>query len=150
MNIRFYCTGNIEINIKLRYLRKRFEKIAFFERFKFDCINFIFVSDRYIYILNKRFLQHCYPTDIISFSYSNFKRISGDLYISLDTVKHNANKLKIPYLKELYRVMIHGLLHLMNYDDKNQNEKNLIGKKESLYLKLLEKKFEFWKKFDLK
>lgn len=116
---------------------KRFEKIAFFEKYQIEIINFMFVSDRTIVILNRKFLHHFYPTDIITFDYSNKKIISGDIYISLDTVMYNSKTFGVAFKEELYRVMIHGLLHLMNYDDKNIVDKAIMRKKENYYLKSL-------------
>jgi probable rRNA maturation factor len=117
-------------------MQERFEKIAFFENVQIDCINYIFVSDRTILILNQKYLSHTYPTDIITFDNSILNCISGDIYISLDTVKFNSRKFNTDFRSELNRVMIHGILHLIGYKDKASSEKVVMRKKENYYLQL--------------
>ncbi len=115
---------------------KRFEKIAFFESVSIDLLNFTFVSDREIILINTRFLRHNYPTDIITFDYSLLNIISGDIFISLDTILQNSVKYNTTMKNELNRVMIHGILHLIGYNDKKVNEKKLMRSKEDFYLRL--------------
>ena len=81
-------------------------------------IAYIFCSDEKILDVNRMYLQHDYYTDIITFDYSEDDMISGDLFISLDTVRTNAEKFTVAYDSELYRVIIHGVLHLCGIDDK--------------------------------
>ena len=81
-------------------------------------IAYIFCSDEKILDVNRMYLQHDYYTDIITFDYSEDNMISGDLFISLDTVRTNAEKFAVTYDSELYRVIIHGVLHLCGIDDK--------------------------------
>ncbi|MEZ4771711.1 MAG: rRNA maturation RNase YbeY [Bacteroidia bacterium] len=82
-------------------------------------INFIFCSDEYLIEMNKEHLAHDFYTDILTFPYSEPGKdpIISDIYISVDRVKENADTLAIPFLDELHRVMIHGVLHLLGYDD---------------------------------
>ncbi|MCF8369061.1 MAG: rRNA maturation RNase YbeY [Bacteroidales bacterium] len=101
-------------------------------------INFIFSSDKYLYDLNVRYLSHKTLTDVITFEQSeNTKEISGEIYISIPRVKENAKQFRTTFVNELHRVMIHGILHLMGYDDKTAEEAEMMRKKEDYYLSLL-------------
>lgn len=99
-------------------------------------INYIFCSDGYLLKMNQEYLDHDTYTDIITFNYVNGDILSGDLFISLDRVKENAEKSNIEFLKELHRVMIHGVLHLIGYDDKSSTDAQEIRAKEDFYLAL--------------
>jgi probable rRNA maturation factor len=103
-------------------------------------VNFIFCNDHYLLKMNNDFLKHDYYTDIITFDYSENKIISGDLFLSLDRIRENANFFKIPLLDEILRVMIHGILHLVGYNDKNRNERKLMKEKENYYLEKFKQK----------
>jgi len=87
-------------------------------------INYIFCSDEYLYNLNHKFLNHDTLTDIITFDYSDNSVISGDIYISVERVKENAFVLNEKFDKELKRVMVHGLLHMIGFNDKTTLEKS--------------------------
>jgi rRNA maturation RNase YbeY len=100
-------------------------------------ITYIFCSDDEILRINKQYLNHDYYTDIITFDYSEGEMLSGDLFISLDTVESNAEKFKVDYQQELYRVMIHGILHLCGFKDKTAYDKFVMRKKENDALLLL-------------
>lgn len=89
-------------------------------------LTYIFCDDEKIIEVNRQFLQHDYYTDIITFDYSRGKRISGDMFISLDTVASNAEMLGVSYDTELHRVMIHGVLHLSGIDDKGEGEREIM------------------------
>ena len=91
----------------------------------------VFCSDAEILRINREYLKHDYYTDIITFDYSKENEISGDLFISLDTVKSNAEQFSTNYSEELHRVMIHGILHLCGFNDKTSEEITLIRKKEN-------------------
>ncbi len=80
-------------------------------------ISFMFCDDEKILEVNRQYLQHDYYTDIITFDYSTESIISGDIYISIDTVTTNAKEFKVKFEVELFRVIIHGILHLCGYDD---------------------------------
>ena len=89
-------------------------------------LTYIFCDDEKIIEVNRQFLQHDYYTDIITFDYSRGKRISGDMFISLDTVASNAEMLVVSYDTELHRVIIHGVLHLCGIDDKGEGEREIM------------------------
>jgi len=101
-------------------------------------IIYVFTTDEHVYSINKDFLQHDTLTDIITFGTSqDNKIISGEIYISIDRIKENAGKINLPAQKELARVMVHGVLHLIGYNDKTASEKNEMTAKEDYYLNLL-------------
>jgi len=103
-------------------------------------INYVFCDDEYLYKLNVQYLNHDTFTDIITFDNSESnKEITGDIFISIDRVKDNSKKYKVPFYNELYRVIIHGVLHLIGYKDKTSQEAELMRKKEDYYLSLLPK-----------
>lgn len=101
-------------------------------------ISFIFCSDYYLLDVNRKFLQHDYFTDIITFDYVEDNQISGDIFISVDRVKENAIKFSKTFENELYRILIHGILHLLGYKDKEIRDKELMTEKEDFYLNMLE------------
>ena len=105
------------------------------EGYKLRCINFIFCSDPYLRKLNKIYLMHDYFTDIVTFDNSTEKKIiEGDVFISIDRVKINATLYNVSFNEELQRVMIHGVLHLTGYSDKNSKEKINMKKRENFWL----------------
>ena len=89
-------------------------------------IAYIFCNDEKILEVNKEYLQHDYYTDIITFDYCEEDTINGDLFISLDTVRTNAEMLGVEYAQELHRVIIHGILHLCGIDDKGEGEREIM------------------------
>ena len=101
-------------------------------------IAYIFCSDEKILDVNRMYLQHDYYTDIITFDYSEDDMISGDLFISLDTVRTNAEKFAVAYESELYRVIIHGVLHLCGIDDKAPGARAVMERYENEALQLLD------------
>ena len=101
-------------------------------------LTYIFCDDEYILTTNRQFLQHDYYTDIITFDYSNSHRISGDMVISLDTVRSNAQQLAVDYHRELRRVIIHGVLHLCGINDKGPGEREIMEEAENQALEILE------------
>ena len=101
---------------------------------KMGNINYIFCTDDRILEVNKQYLQHDYYTDIITFDYTIKNKISGDIFISLDTVKSNSEEQKTNYKEELLRIIIHGILHLCGQDDKNPTDKAEMTRKENLAL----------------
>ena len=94
-------------------------------------IAYVFVDDEEILRVNRQFLQHDYFTDIITFDNSSATRISGDLFISLDTVRSNAEGLGVAYDQELLRVIIHGILHLCGINDKGPGEREIMEAAEN-------------------
>lgn len=122
--------------VKLPALKKRdtsawIKRVAAKYGKKTGDIAYIFCSDEKILEVNREYLQHDYYTDIITFDYSEGKVISGDLFISLDTVKTNAEKFGTPYEEELYRTIIHGILHLCGINDKGPGEREIMEKNEN-------------------
>jgi rRNA maturation RNase YbeY len=99
-------------------------------------VNYIFCSDRYLLRLNQDFLSHNTLTDIITFDYSAGEDISGEIYISLERVKENSLQFNSAFQDELLRVIIHGILHLVGYNDKKTSEVSIMRKKEEAYLSL--------------
>ena len=99
-------------------------------------LQYYFVDDEELRKMNKDFLDHDYYTDIVSFDYCRGKRIKGECWISLDRIKDNAENLNLEFEKEMYRVMIHGLLHFLGFGDKTKEEKNVMRSKEDECLKL--------------
>ena len=100
-------------------------------------LTYIFCDDEKILEVNRRFLQHYYYTDIITFDYSRRRMISGDMFISLDTVATNAEKVSASYDSELHRVIIHGVLHLCGINDKGPGEREIMEMHENDALSLL-------------
>lgn len=101
-------------------------------------ISVIFCSDNYILDINQRYLKHDYFTDIITFDYCEGDRLSGDLFISVDSVRENAVEFGTDFKDELNRVIIHGLLHLVGYDDHTEEDIKVMRSKENYYLSLRE------------
>lgn len=97
-------------------------------------INIIITSDLKLLEINKKYLSRNYFTDIITFDLSENEEISGDMYISIERVKENAILYKIESERELFRVIIHGILHLIGYNDKSNNDKRKMTNKENRYI----------------
>ena len=100
-------------------------------------LSYIFCSDDRIIEVNRRFLNHDYFTDVITFDYSSRKRISGDIFISVDTVRSNAELFQRAYNEELMRVVIHGVLHLCGINDKGPGEREIMEAHENAALATL-------------
>lgn len=102
-------------------------------------IEYNFVSEEEILDINKEFLDHDYFTDIITFDDCFVNIINGTIFISLDTIKYNSQRLKKEYLSEVYRVIVHGIMHLCGYKDKTDVEKEGMRYVEDKYLSYLDK-----------
>lgn len=100
-------------------------------------LTYIFCDDEKIIEVNRQFLQHDYYTDIITFDYTRGRRISGDMFISLDTVATNAEAVGADYATELRRVIVHGVLHLCGINDKGPGEREIMERHENEALALL-------------
>ena len=101
------------------------------------CLTYVFCDDEYILVTNREFLGHDFYTDIITFDYTNSRHIAGDMVISLDTVRSNAEMLGVEYETELMRVMIHGVLHLCGINDKGPGEREIMEQYENEALAIL-------------
>ena len=123
------------VNVKMPAIRRRdtsawVKAVAASYGKKVGEIAYIFVDDEEILRVNREYLQHDYYTDIITFDYTEGDTISGDLFISLDTVRTNAEQYGKPYEEELHRVIIHGILHLCGINDKGPGEREIMEKNE--------------------
>jgi rRNA maturation RNase YbeY len=110
------------------------------EKKALQTINYIFCSDEYLLKINRSFLKHDDFTDIITFDLSDSGSTIGEIYISTDRIKDNATTFATSFKKELYRVIIHGALHLIGYKDKTKSESEIMRSKEDHYLLLFDKK----------
>ena len=130
-----YFTEDTDFKFKGKLLNNKWYKfVAESEVRKLGDINVIFCSDNYLLDINIKYLHHDYFTDIITFDYSEGKTISGDLFISVDSVKENAVFYKTEFEEELNRVLVHGVLHLIGYDDHGEDEIATMRSKENYYL----------------
>jgi len=100
-------------------------------------INIIFCNDNYLLELNNRYLNRDHYTDVLSFDNSENQCINADIYISLERVEENSKKYSVPFADELNRVIIHGVLHLVNYNDSTEEEKKNMTEMENKYLEFL-------------
>jgi len=107
------------------------------EGFELGDLSVYFCSDNYLHKMNLEHLQHDTLTDIITFDYTQDTLVSGELYISTDRVVENASLFNVPFSNELHRVLVHGVLHLVGYGDKSEQEALLMRSKEDQYLALL-------------
>ena len=137
MAIAFYAEDTKLPAIKKRAVGNWVKEVAATYGKKVGDISYIFCSDEKILEVNRQYLQHDYYTDIITFDYCAGNRLSGDLFISLDTVRTNAEQFNQPYERELYRVIIHGILHLCGINDKGPGEREIMEAAENKALEML-------------
>ena len=130
-SIKFDLKGKLANNRWLRF-------VAEAEAKRIGEVNIIFCSDPYILDVNINYLGHDYYTDIITFDYVEGDVLSGDLFISIDSVRENASFYGAEFSTELRRVIVHGLLHLIGYDDHTPEEQKEMRSKEDYYLSLIE------------
>ena len=128
-------------DIKMPKIAKRkvtawVKEVAKRHGYKVGDISYIFCSDEKILEVNRQYLQHDYYTDIITFDYTEERVISGDLFISLDTVRTNAEQFNVSYESEFYRVVIHVILHLCGINDKGPGEREVMEAHENESLAL--------------
>lgn len=110
------------------------EQVVKENNFELEELSYIFCSDEYLLNVNKEHLNHDYYTDIITFNYNEGVSLSGDLFISYDRVLDNAKDLELDSFDELCRVMVHGVLHLLGFNDKTEEDKKEMRLKEDEYL----------------
>ncbi|MBE6230000.1 MAG: rRNA maturation RNase YbeY [Bacteroidales bacterium] len=133
-----YFNNEVDFDLKSKLLIRRWINTVA-EQYNKRCkdINIIFCSDPALLEINKQFLGHDYYTDIITFDYCEGDKLSGELYISIDTVRANAVEYEQTFETELHRVIIHGILHLIGFDDHQENDIIQMRRGEEEALKLL-------------
>ena len=134
-----YFTEDTSFTFKEKRLTSRWLKlVAESEIRRLGDVSVIFCSDNYILDVNLKYLQHDYYTDIITFDYCEGDRLNGDLFISVDSVRENAAFYGTEFAHELNRVIVHGVLHLIGYDDHTEEDIAVMRSKENYYLSLRE------------
>ncbi len=133
--------SNVDVNFRLKNkirIKKWINDSLIFYGYKLGSINIAFCSDSYIKKINSQYLKHNYYTDVITFPYIQNKIISSDVLISIDTVKSNSELYQQSFQNELQRVIIHGILHLVGFDDKEESSELLMRSAEDYWLKKLQ------------
>lgn len=134
--IEFTLQGVNMPDIDMRRVSAWIEQVASSHSRIVGNLNYLFVDDDAILIANRQFVNHDYYTDIITFDYSRGNKIGGDIMISVDTVATNAEKFGVPYSRELLRVIIHGVLHLVGINDKGPGEREIMEQAENEALRI--------------
>ena len=127
---------HIDIPVKINYQQttRWLNNVIINENKTIGEIVFVFCTDEFLLAKNIKHLNHDFLTDVITFDYCNDNLIAGDVLISTERVEENARTYEVTFLKELQRVMVHGLLHLLGYNDKTKKEREMMQKKEDYYL----------------
>ena len=134
-----YFNNEVDFDFKSKLMIRRWIKnVAKHHSKRCGDINIIFCSDPALLEINKQFLGHDYYTDIITFDYCQGDKLSGELYISIDTVKANAVEYEQEFTTELHRVIIHGILHLIGFDDHSDEDIAQMRRREDQALALLQ------------
>ena len=137
--IRYY-QEDTSFDLKQKLATRRWlKRVAETHLRRIGSINIIFCSDPYLLEVNKQFLRHSYYTDIITFDYCEGNVLSGDLFISVDSVRENASFYGVSFADELDRVMVHGLLHLIGFDDATDAQQAKMRQMENESLAMREK-----------
>jgi rRNA maturation RNase YbeY len=126
------------LKLQNKHIKECINTLIVSELKHFGEISIILCSDKYLLDVNVKYLNHNYFTDIITFNYVEGNTVSGDLFISIDRVKENALEYSVTWIKELYRVILHGILHLVGYNDKSDSEQKIMREKEDYYLKTVD------------
>lgn len=135
MAIHFFEEDTVANLKRKRDIKNWIKETILVEGKTLGTLNYVFCSDEYLHKMNVEYLNHDTLTDIITFDQSDIEnKIEGDIFISVDRVRENANKFNSQYIDELNRVMIHGALHLIGYKDKKKAEQELMRNKEDYYL----------------
>lgn len=132
--IELFFEDVLEFNLSVDDINIWLTGVCVSENKFLDDVNIIFCSDEYLLQMNIEHLNHDYFTDVITFDYSEYDSISGDLFISIDRVKENALDFNTIFNHELLRVIVHGVLHLLGYKDKSEEDILLMRSKENFYL----------------
>ena len=131
MNIEFY-NEDVELpHLDTERVKKWLLFIADKHEKEVGEISYIFCSDSYLLEVNRQYLDHDYLTDIITFDYTEENMVSGDVFISIDRVSENAVEFNVSYDEELLRVISHGILHLIGFNDKNEADQEVMTQKEN-------------------
>ncbi|MHA7831618.1 MAG: rRNA maturation RNase YbeY [Flagellimonas sp.] len=133
--IEFHFKSEFKIQNKTDYI-DWINRVIVSEGFAVGQIDYIFCSDDYLLQLNEEYLNHDTFTDIITFDYTNGETISGDIFISTERVEDNAKKFDVEFSNELKRVMSHGVLHLVGFGDKSEEERKVMREKEEEKIKM--------------
>jgi len=134
--INFQVENNLTPHFNEKILSSWINQVANIHGYNVGDINYLFCKDDYILEVNNQYLNHNYYTDIITFDYTINNLITGDIVLSIDTVKSNSDQLKTPFEKEFLRVIIHGILHLCGFKDKTETEKTKMRELEDEALNL--------------
>ena len=135
--IQFFTENVVMPSISTDIICRWITEVARLHGKNVGSLSYIFCDDEKILEVNRQFLQHDYYTDIITFSSGTTTTLSGDMFISLDTVRTNAEGLSASYEEELHRVIIHGILHLCGINDKGPGEREIMEAEENAALSLL-------------
>lgn len=137
----YFFFDAVKVNLANRKALKNYIPQIFSKEGKrLEHINYIFCSDEGLLEINRKFLQHDFYTDIITFDLSSSSAVQAEIYISVDRVKENAQQLGVSFRAELHRVIFHGVLHLCGYSDKSKADQAEMRKKEEKYLKAYDAK----------
>lgn len=139
----FFHKENVSFSTDEELIAKWLEECVRSLGFAIGELSFIFCSDEYLKKINIKYLNHDFFTDVIAFDYSKEKLLFGDVYVSTERVKENATTYNSSFNKELFRVIIHGVLHLCGLNDKTKEEKKLIRAKENEFLSTINWKTGF-------
>ena len=133
-DILFFFEEIEPLNLPKSKLKKNIRQLVEDEGKICGNINVVFCSDDYLLNINQKYLNHDYYTDIVTFDQTAGEKISGDLFISVDRIRENAGIYKVSIHMELVRVIFHGVLHLLGYEDDNNFRKLSMKEKEDFYL----------------
>ncbi|RIY38050.1 rRNA maturation RNase YbeY [Capnocytophaga canis] len=138
--ISFFSETKFKLPYKKNDLKSWVKMICNTENHKIGDINYIFCNDEQLHKINVEYLNHDTLTDIITFDYTEDFQIAGDIYISVERVRDNANDFEVSFKEELLRVMAHGILHLCGYKDKSESESQQMRQKEEEKIRLFTEK----------
>ncbi len=133
-NVSFFFEECKKFSFDRKRITSDINDIIKSENFKSGKVSVIFCSDDYLLNINREYLNHDYYTDIITFNYGEENLVSGDLFISVERVADNSVQYNQTFENELYRVIYHGILHLVGFDDKEEASEKLMKLKEDFYL----------------
>ncbi len=134
--IRYYFENTPKIKRLDTSVKKWIKNVIEINGKSVGSINYVFCDNEYLLEINKKYLNHYYFTDVITFDYNQKEFIAGDIFISIDMVRENSMNYKVDFIEELLRVMVHGILHLLGFGDKNRSEKNKMRQMENKWLEM--------------